>query len=172
MATPRGPLRAWSRRDLLDQCSAYACPMRAYARPPCRPPQLAPPPRTRSSAAATQRAHPACACVRRIDKAPKKASRNLRRHPEREPAGHSVMHTQKRAKNQRNWWRGSTTIERPSGYRPDEAAGHSVVPMYCIGSCPTHLNAFGRPRPEKLVLPEFPPLASSPITAPGSSPPG
>jgi len=33
---PEGALRARSRRDLLDQCSGYAGPMRAYARPPRR----------------------------------------------------------------------------------------------------------------------------------------
>ncbi len=114
--------------------------------------------------------HAYAGLIRPREKAPRNS--NLRQDSQREHAGHSVVHTQKRARNQTNWWRGFRTIERPSGYRPDEGAGRPVVPMHCIGSCPTHLNSFGRPRPEKLVLPEFPPLAFSPITAPGSSPPG
>jgi hypothetical protein len=38
--------------------------------------------------------------IRPREKAPRIP--DLRRHPEREPAGHSVVHTQKRAKNQTN----------------------------------------------------------------------
>jgi hypothetical protein len=86
--TPRSPTRCHGsnpedrfghgpRRDLVDQCSAYACPMHAHARllramtSTCR---LA---RTRSSPATSHRAHPACACVCRVDKAPRKAPEKL-----------------------------------------------------------------------------------------------
>ena len=77
MATPRGPLRARSRRDLLDQCSAYACPMRAYARLPRKTASTCRTPRNRSPLATPRRAHLAYACVRRIDKAPRKSPENL-----------------------------------------------------------------------------------------------
>jgi len=61
------------RRDLVDQCSAYACPMHACARPPRRAPSTRQSPRNRSSPATSRRAHPAYACVRRIDKASRKS---------------------------------------------------------------------------------------------------
>ena len=77
MATPRGPLRARSRRDLLDQCSAYACPMRAHARPPRRTASTCRPPRNRSSPVTSRRSHPAYACVRRFDKTPRKTPEKL-----------------------------------------------------------------------------------------------
>ena len=64
-------------RDLVDQCSAYACPMRAYARPPRRTTSTCRSPRNRSSPATSRRAHPAYACVCRIDKAPRKTPEKL-----------------------------------------------------------------------------------------------
>ena len=73
MATPRGPLRARSRRDLLDQCSAYACPMRAHAKLPRRTTSTCRSPRNRSSPATSRRAHPAYACVGKVDRAPRKS---------------------------------------------------------------------------------------------------
>ncbi len=60
------------RRDLVDQCSAYACPMHAYAIPPRTATSTCRPPRNRSSPATSRRAHPAYACQRRVDKAPRK----------------------------------------------------------------------------------------------------
>ena len=63
----RGP-----HRDLVDQCSACACPMRAHARAPRRRPSPRPSPRNRSSPATYRRAHHASACVRSVDKAPRK----------------------------------------------------------------------------------------------------
>ena len=68
----RGPLR-----DLVDQCSAYACPMRAHARLTRRTTSTCRSPRNRSSPATSRRAHPAYACVRRIDKAPRKTPEKL-----------------------------------------------------------------------------------------------
>jgi hypothetical protein len=56
----------------VDQGTAYAFPMRAHARPPRRTTSTCRPPRNRSSPATSRRAHPAYACVRRIDKAPRK----------------------------------------------------------------------------------------------------
>ena len=74
---PEGALRARSRRDLLDQCSAYACPMRAHARLPRRTASTCRSPRNRSSPATSRRERPAYACVRRIDKAPRKSPEKL-----------------------------------------------------------------------------------------------
>ena len=65
------------RRDLVDQCSAYACPMHAHARPLRRATSTCRSPRNRSSPATSRRAHPAYACVRRIDKAPRKTPEKL-----------------------------------------------------------------------------------------------
>ena len=66
----------WAARDV-DQCSAYACPMRAYARPPRRTISTCRLPRNRSSPATSRRAHPAHACVRSVDKAPRKTPEKL-----------------------------------------------------------------------------------------------
>ena len=68
----RGP-----RRDFVDQCSAYACPVHAYARPPRRTTSTCRSPRNRSSPATSRRARPAYACVRRTDKAPRKSPEKL-----------------------------------------------------------------------------------------------
>ena len=68
----RGP-----RRDLVDQCSAYACPMRAHARLTRRTTSTCRSPRNRSSPATSRRAHPAYACVCRVDKAPRKTPEKL-----------------------------------------------------------------------------------------------
>jgi len=76
-AAPRRHFAALSRRDPVDEGGAYACPTRAHAAAPRRAASTRPPPRTRSSAAASHRAHPACACVRRIDKAPRKSPEKL-----------------------------------------------------------------------------------------------
>jgi hypothetical protein len=70
-------LRRRHLQDLVDQGSAYACPMHAHARPPRRAASTRPPPRNRSSAATSQRAHPAYACVRSVDKAPRKTPERL-----------------------------------------------------------------------------------------------
>ena len=120
----RGP-----RRDLVDQCSAYACPMRAHAKLTRRTKSTCRSPRNRNSPGRSRRAHPACACVRRvrrIDKAPRKSPRNsdLRREPQREPAGHSIVNTQKRAKNQTNYWRGFCQFAIGSRVKLCESAGH------------------------------------------------
>jgi len=77
MATPRGPLRGRSRPDLLDQCSAYACPMRAHARLHRRTASTCRSQRNRSSPVTSRRARPAYACVRRIDKAPRNSPEKL-----------------------------------------------------------------------------------------------
>jgi hypothetical protein len=74
---PRGPLRARSPRDLVDQGSAYACPMRAYARPPRRTTSTCLSPRNRSSPATSRRARPAYARVGRTDKAPRNPPEKL-----------------------------------------------------------------------------------------------
>ena len=64
-------------RDLVDQCSAYACPMRAHARLTRRTTSTCRSPRNRSSPVTSRRAHPAYACVCRIDKAPRKTPEKL-----------------------------------------------------------------------------------------------
>ena len=80
-AASRGALRARSSRDLVDQCSAYACPMRAHARLLRRTTSTCRSPRNRSSPATSRRAHPAYACVRSIDQAPRKTPEKLASPP-------------------------------------------------------------------------------------------
>ena len=65
------------RRDLVDQCSAYACPMHAHARPLRRATSACRSPPNRSSPATSRHAHPAYACVRRTDEAPRKRPEKL-----------------------------------------------------------------------------------------------
>jgi hypothetical protein len=47
-----------------------------------------------------------------------------------------------------DWWRGFTTIARPSGYGPDEAAGYGAVRMHCVGTLHTQHRPL-RACPEK-----------------------
>jgi len=81
--------RRLHRRDLVDQCSAYACPMRAHAGVLRATTSTCWPPRTRSSAAA--RAAPPChgmpcaALIRPREIHPRNS--HLRRAPELETAG-------------------------------------------------------------------------------------
>jgi len=89
--------RRLHRRDLVDQCSAYACPMRAHAGVLRATTSTCWPARSRSSRATSRRAHPAYAYVRSVDKAPRNSG--LRHEHQREPAGHSVVHWQKIPKN-------------------------------------------------------------------------
>ena len=56
---------------VVEQGSAYACPMHAYAGSPRRATSNTPPARTRSSPATSRRAHPAPACVRSREQAPR-----------------------------------------------------------------------------------------------------
>jgi hypothetical protein len=86
--------------DLVDQRSAYARPVQ-----PCAPADLErTQPRTCSAAAA--RTAPPChgvpyaGLIRPREKAPRNS--DLRHEPQREPAGHSIVHTQASAKNQTN----------------------------------------------------------------------
>jgi hypothetical protein len=74
---PEGHFGRGPRRDLVDQCSAYACTMRAHARRPRRTTSTCRSPRTRSSAAALHRAHSAYACVCRADKVPRNTPEKL-----------------------------------------------------------------------------------------------
>jgi len=68
--------------------------------------------------ARTLHTHAYAGLIRPREKAPRNP--DLRHHPERETAGHSVVHTQEGATNPTNWWRGQDLNLRPSGYEPDE----------------------------------------------------
>ncbi len=71
--------------------------------------------------------HAYAGLIRPREKAPRNS--NLRQDSQREHAGHSVVHTQKRARNQTNWWRGHC---RPLGrpvLRERKRPGHVVCPM-------------------------------------------
>jgi hypothetical protein len=72
-------------------------------------------------AARTLRTHAYAGLIRPREKAP--TNPDLRRHPERETAGHSVVHTHGGAINARTWWRGQDLNPRPSGYEDDGCPG-------------------------------------------------
>ena len=88
----RGP-----RRNLVDQCSAYACPRRAHASGPRWAPPGGHPARKRSSPATSRCAHPASTCVRCVEQAP--------RNPPEKPASPTPART-------RNRWSGACTPAR------------------------------------------------------------
>ena len=132
------------RRDLVDQCSAYACPMRAHARLTRRTTSTCRPARSRSSPATSRRAHPAHACVRRLDKAPRKTPEKLA-----SPTGAET----------RNRWSGACTPARGArltsgrgggGHRPTpdrrvRAPAKVLAGRSCICSCiRTRLLSSGR----------------------------
>ena len=73
------------------------------------------------------------------EKAPEKLDLGAR--AQREHAGQRPMPTHETRATTTKWWRGNSRIERPSGYRPDETAGHSVERMHCTGQVPYSLRA-------------------------------
>ena len=68
-----GHLRTDFAGDLVDQGSAYACPMHAYARPPRKATSTCQSAQHRSSPATSRCAHPAYACLCSLDKVPRKS---------------------------------------------------------------------------------------------------
>jgi len=142
----RGP-----RRDLVDQCSAYACTMRAHARPPRRTTSTCRSPRTRSSAAALHRAHSAYACVCRADKAPRKIPEKLgssTRVPARTRWSQRCAYAKEREEPEQ-LVAGVHDDRAPSGYKPDITAGHGACPMQPRGRLPYSAHARIRWSPEK-----------------------
>lgn len=63
--------------DLVEQCSAYACPVHAYARSPRLEADPCPSACNRSSPATSRRVHPAYACVRSVDRGARKSPEKL-----------------------------------------------------------------------------------------------
>ena len=117
----------------------YACPRKSASEESVDPPVAEKPQLTGHIPSRTPRIRtPYAALIRPREKTPEKL--DLRVEAQREPAGDGAVHTQRGAKNQTNLWRGSSINARPSGSRPDEAAGRGVVHMQLHTHTPAQLR--------------------------------
>ena len=110
----------------------------------------------------TLHTHAYAALSRPREKHPRNS--HLRRMSERETAGHSVVHLQTSAMNQRNWWRGHCQPSSRPVLRERERAGHVACTMQPPGHCTTQCRrpAAGVPRNAGRPLSKVRPSGSCP----------
>ncbi len=90
-------------------------------------------------AAHTLHTHAYAGLIRPREKHPRNSDR--RHESQREPAGHGVVHTQKSARNQRNWWRGFRTITHLRATDPTKPLVRAPALCSRLGGCPTQSRA-------------------------------
>jgi hypothetical protein len=105
-------------------------------------------------AAHTLHTHGYAGLIRPREKAPRNS--DLQHEPQREPAGHSIVHTQKRAKNQRKWWRGFCRSASRPDLRRCEGAGRRAVPMQPPWRCTTQCRRSSSRVPRNRSIPRGP----------------
>jgi hypothetical protein len=139
-------------RDLVDQCSACACPGHAQATRPPRAPSTRRPARNRSSPVTSGpstplRTHAYAGVIRPREKAPRNP--DLRRRPERETAGQAPVLYARDALTSGSMVAGVHDHRAPLDYKPDITAGHGACPMQPPGRLPYSAHAGIRWSPEK-----------------------
>jgi len=130
--------------DLVEQCSAYACPVHAYARSPRLEADPCPSACNRSSPATSRRVHPAYACVRSVDRGARKSPEKLgssTRPPARTRWSQRCAYAKYREEPD-ELVAGVTRQGEASGCGLDESAGHGVCPMQAPGRCTTQRRPF------------------------------